>query len=122
MNLGNTVDLFLLVIFVAPGAYLGQALVGGYGGAIVGAVFGILARIAVGLLAGRWPPCACGNAEVGRFDLIERTAGQRAWKCQSCGKSYVLQRRDWVEVLEDDTRVTRLRRGRLKGWKRVDEV
>jgi hypothetical protein len=122
MNLGNTVDLFLLVIFVGPGAYLGHELIGGYGGAAAGAAVGVLARIALGLLAGRWPPCACGNAEIGRFDLVERAPGERAWKCQPCGKSYIAKRRDWIEILEDGTRVPRMRQGLLGTWKRVDSM
>jgi hypothetical protein len=121
MNLGNPIQLLLFMLFVGLGAYLGQELIGGYGGTLLGALLGVLARIAVGLLVGKWPPCACGNDEIGLFDLVERAPGQTAWKCQKCGKSYNLRGRDWIEILDDDTRVRRMRQGLLGAWKPVND-
>jgi hypothetical protein len=118
-NLGNSIQLFVFMFFIGLGSYLGQQLIGGNLGAVLGAAVGILARYALGFLTGGWPPCSCGNDEVGRFDLVERPSGLNVWKCQQCGASYTLQRREWVEVLEDDTRVPRLRQGLLGRWKAI---
>lgn len=119
MNLGSPIELFILSVFVGVGAYLGQELVGGFSGSLLGGSVGLLMRIAVGLLVGRWPPCDCGNAELELFDFVERAPGRWAWKCQKCGKSYDLQGRDWLEILEDDTRVLRMRQGLIGTWKPV---
>ncbi len=122
MNLGNPIQLLLFMFFVGAGAYLGQELVGGFSGVALGALVGVFARLALGLLAGGWPPCSCGNDEVARFDLVERTPDQWLWKCQQCGKSYDLKRRDWFEILEDGTPVLRMRQQLRGSWKRVKDV
>jgi hypothetical protein len=120
MNLGNVLELFLFVVFVGAGAALGQKFVGGTGGLILGAAVGVLVRIGLGLLAGDWPPCACGNAEVSRFDLDQRTPDQSVWVCQQCRRSYELNGRDWIEVFADGARVPRLHQGYLGKWREYD--
>src|SRR5262245_22214360 len=117
MNLGNPIQLLLFMAFVGAGSWLGQELIGGWTGAALGGVIGVFARMALGLLAGDWPTCSCGNNEVSGFDLVELTPGQRVWKCQQCGKSYELKRREWREILDDGTPVPRLRQNRLGKWK-----
>jgi hypothetical protein len=121
MNLGNVIQLILFMGFVGCGAYAGQELVGGMSGLLLGAAAGFTARLGVGFLAGHWPPCECGADDVSGFDLVERAGRSPVWKCRQCGRSWILQRRDWIEVLEDDSQVRRMRQRILGRWKRVSE-
>jgi hypothetical protein len=116
MNLGNVIQLLLLMMFVGAGASLGQFL-GGTAGAVVGGVAGVGLRLAVGVIANRIPvpSCSCGNDL--DFDIAERAPREFAYKCRPCGKSYELRKQLWSEILDDGTRVPRMRRGFLGIWK-----
>lgn len=117
----NLIDLSLFAFFVGGGAFAGLRL-GGWLGALLGAVVGYLLLTAIGN-AVAWensqnPGCACGATwEEFRFD---KEGDDLLYRCTVCGRRYEIRRGSvWRELTPEGKYVLRMRRHFLGKWRPV---
>lgn len=117
----NLIDLFWILFFIGGGAFAGLRL-GGWLGALLGAVTGYLLLVAIRNAVARensqTPVCACG----GTWEQFhhERESDHFLYRCTVCGRRYEMLRGSiWRELTPEGEYVLRMRRHFLGKWRAV---